>query len=59
VPAGIAGDEEAAANLPNPPRPIAEPADLFRVSTIQLGLVLVRRLRAASVARISRLLRRS
>jgi hypothetical protein len=52
------GDEEAAANLPNPPRPIAEPAELFRVSTIQLGLVLFRRLRAAFFARISRLLRR-
>ena len=35
------GDEEAAASLPRPPRPIAEPAELFRVSTIQLGLVLV------------------
>jgi hypothetical protein len=58
VPKPDAGDEEAAANQPSPPRPIAEPADLFRVSTIQLGLVLFRRLRAAVLARISRLLRR-
>jgi hypothetical protein len=53
------GGEEADAIRPNPPRPIAEPAELFRVSTIQLGIVLVRRLRAAVRDRISRLLRRS
>ncbi len=59
MPATDPGDEEAAANRPKPPRPIAEPAELFRVSTIQLGLVLFRRLRAAAMDRISRLLRRS
>ena len=52
------GDEEAAANRQRAPRPIAEPAELFRVSTIQLGLVLFRRLRAAALDRVSRLLRR-
>lgn len=58
LPAIDRGDEEAAANRPRPPRPIAEPAELFRVSTIQLGLVLFRRLRAAALDRVSRLLRR-
>lgn len=59
VPTEDNGDEEAAANRPRAPRPIAEPAELFRVSTIQLGLVLFRRLRAALRDRVSRLLRRS
>ena len=58
MPTPDADDEEAAANRPTPPRPIAEPAELFRVSTIQLALVLVRRLRAAALDRVSRLLRR-
>ena len=58
VPKPEARDEEAAANRPRAPRPIAEPAELFRVSTIQLGLVLFRRLRAAALDRVSRVLRR-
>lgn len=58
MPLSDPGDEEAAANRPRPPRPIAEPAELFRVSTIQLGLVLFRRLRAAALDRVKRLLRR-
>jgi hypothetical protein len=52
------GDEEADSNRPSPPRPIAEPSELFRVSTIQLGLVLFRRLRAATLDRVSRVFRR-
>ena len=52
------GDSVADANRPNPPRPIAEPSELFRVSTIQLGLVLFRRLRAAAKDRVSRVVRR-
>jgi hypothetical protein len=52
------GDPEADADRPKPPRPIAEPAELFRVSTIQLGLVLFRRLRAAALDRVSGLVRR-
>jgi hypothetical protein len=52
------GDSVADANRPNPPRPIAEPSELFRVSTIQLGLVLFRRLRAAAKDRVSRVLGR-
>jgi hypothetical protein len=53
---GLAGEAEA--NRPRAPRPIAEPTELFRVSTIQLGLVLFRRLRAAATDRVSRVLRR-
>ena len=58
MPAIDRGDEEGPANRPRPPRPVAEPAELFRVSTIQLGLVLFRRLRAAALDRLSRLLGR-
>jgi hypothetical protein len=53
---GIGGD--AGSHRARAPRPIAEPAELFRVSTIQLGLVLFRRLRAAAKDRVSRVLRR-
>ena len=51
-------DDEAAADRPRPPRPIAEPAELFRVSTIQLGVVLFRRLRAAALDRVTGIFRR-
>jgi hypothetical protein len=51
-------DPEVSIDRPKPPRPIAEPSELFRVSTIQLGLVLFRRLRAAATDRVSRVLRR-
>jgi hypothetical protein len=38
--------------------PVREPPELFRVSTIQLGIALLRRVRAAAQRRISRLFRR-
>ena len=52
-------DPEAGALRLRAPQPIAEPSELFRLSTIQLSLALFRRLRAAGLDRVRRLLRRS
>ncbi len=43
---------------PETAHPYGEPPELFRVSTLQLGLVLVRRIRARLLHRVDRLLRR-
>lgn len=59
VPVLDPGDTEAPAGRLSAPGPVAEPAELFRVSTVQLGLVLFRRLRGALKDRLSRSLRRS
>jgi hypothetical protein len=41
-----------------PPRPVQEPTELSRISTQQLGIVILRRLRAAASDRVARLLGR-
>ncbi|HJP89130.1 MAG TPA: hypothetical protein VJ850_08860 [Candidatus Limnocylindrales bacterium] len=54
-------DEDAAADGDRPlrpPRPVQEPAELMRIGTLQLGVVIVRRWRAAVVDRIRGLFRR-
>jgi hypothetical protein len=51
--AGLAPDEA----LPRAPRPVQEPAELLRISTLQLAIVIVRRARAAAIDRVARLFR--
>lgn len=51
---GVEGDERPS----RPPRPVQEPPELLRISTLQLGVVMVRRARAAAIDRIVRLFRR-
>ena len=48
---GVQGDE----SLARPPRPVQEPPELLRIGTSQLGIVIVRRARAAVQDRIARL----
>jgi hypothetical protein len=50
---GMAADEE----LPRPPRPVQEPAELLRISTLQLAIVIVRRARGAALDRVARMVR--
>ncbi|MEO8274191.1 MAG: hypothetical protein ABI620_08995 [Chloroflexota bacterium] len=51
---GQASDNE----LRRAPRPVQEPAELLRISTMQLGIVIVRRARGAVVDRVAALFRR-
>jgi len=51
---GVVGDER----FPRAPRPTQEPPELLRLGTSQLGIVIVRRMRAAALDRVSRLLGR-
>lgn len=47
---GLASDTE----LRPAPRPVQEPAELLRISTLQLGIVIVRRARGALLDRVAR-----
>jgi hypothetical protein len=50
---GLASDEE----LRLAPHPVQEPAELLRISTLQLAIVIVRRARGAVIDRVGRLFR--
>lgn len=56
------GESEAGRARPagadRPPRPVQEPPELLRISTQQLGIVMIRRWRAAASDRVARLLGR-
>jgi hypothetical protein len=48
---GVQGDEA----FPRAPRPVQEPPELLRISTLQIGVVLVRRARAFAFGQLDRL----